>query len=235
MIILFIQFSSLFYIISTYDVPQHWNNHIPKRSISQSKDQCHLQLHCKAGGTMNSTVSSRIRGPPGPKGPSGLPGTAGKKGDPGIPGVPGRNTINQINSAFFVCLENHFDGARNTAEDLIFDTIITNMGNDYNEKTGRYVAPVDGVYKFDMSIASFGIYKKDGREYRNQGSAMLMLNNVMILTVWSESLPKIAISATSAILKLKKNDQVWMKVLKVAKSLHGNRFTNMSGFILFAT
>jgi hypothetical protein len=60
--------------------------------------------------------------------------------------------------AFFVGLsENMGPVTENT--DIKFDKIITNVGGAYDEATGKFVAPVDGVYQFNVVISAQGRQK----------------------------------------------------------------------------
>ncbi|KAJ8312029.1 hypothetical protein KUTeg_009402 [Tegillarca granosa] len=109
---------------------------------------------------------------------------------------------------------------------IIFDKIITNIGNGYNSKTGIFTVPCDGLYVFHWTILTFpgtvfntelvvnGVSKRGnvadagGGKSWNSGSSMVTL-------------------------PLHKNDQVWIRKWRTAgKSLHGNYWPGFSGFRL---
>ena len=62
------------------------------------------------------------------------------------------------NAAFFVGLTDNIGPvAENT--DVMFDHIVTNVGNAYDRETGRFTAPADGVYQFNVVISAQGRHK----------------------------------------------------------------------------
>ncbi|KAI3382650.1 hypothetical protein SNEBB_005393 [Seison nebaliae] len=191
---------------------------------NKEKEECSLKISCQGAQTNNPVFALPIKGAPGPKGPMGLPGVAGKKGEPGIPGVPGRSSIAPRPSAFFVGLFNHSRQFTTNSMKLIFDRIETNVGGDYNGNTGIYVAPVKGVYKFDITVSAIS---------QSSAAVHLYVNKNIIITVWSSSIPSWSTSASSAIVQLNATDEVYLEIPKEAQAIHGYMYTNMAGYILF--
>ena len=62
------------------------------------------------------------------------------------------------NSAFFVGLSDNMGPVVDNT-DVVFDRIVTNVGNAYNPETGKFVAPADGVYQFNVVISAQGRQK----------------------------------------------------------------------------
>lgn len=64
--------------------------------------------------------------------------------------------------AFFAGLS---DNVGPTAEpvDVIFDRVITNVGEAYDVSTGRFTAPVNGTYTFNCVISAQGRQKASAR------------------------------------------------------------------------
>ena len=60
--------------------------------------------------------------------------------------------------AFFVGLTDNF-GPVTEHTDIIFDRVITNIGGGYEQKTGRFTAPYDGVYQFNVIVSAQGRQK----------------------------------------------------------------------------
>lgn len=70
----------------------------------------------------------------------------------------GKSAQEPFKVAFFVGLQKNFE-APGKDSDVVFDNIITNVGGAYQEKTGRFRAPVRGSYKFNIVISAQGRLK----------------------------------------------------------------------------
>jgi len=42
---------------------------------------------------------------------------------------------------------------------VVFDHVVTNVGDAYNEQSGKFTAPADGVYQFNVVISAQGRQK----------------------------------------------------------------------------
>jgi len=60
--------------------------------------------------------------------------------------------------AFYVGLTENF-GPVTQHTDIVFDRLITNIGDAYEPHTGRFTAPLDGVYQFNVIISAQGRHK----------------------------------------------------------------------------
>lgn len=68
-------------------------------------------------------------------------------------GLPGLSLKKKV--AFFVGLTENF-GPVDENSDIVFDRIVTNVGSAYNPSTGRFTAPITGVYQFNVIISAQG-------------------------------------------------------------------------------
>lgn len=109
---------------------------------------------------------------------------------------------------------------------LVFDHVVTNVGNGYDKSSGTFIAPVDGIYSFSTTV--------------------LTDNNVEI---WgfidvNES-PKVWYNARgtdgrhdsgsqSLIIRLSKGDRVTVRNYANGGNIYGGHYTTFSGFMLFA-
>jgi len=60
--------------------------------------------------------------------------------------------------AFFVGLTSNV-GPITQHSDIVFDRVVTNVGVAYDTDTGRFTAPVNGTYQFNVIIAAQGRQK----------------------------------------------------------------------------
>ncbi len=86
-----------------------------------------------------------------------MPGLKGQKGDIGVAGIPAPTQIPNY-SAFFAALKNN-TGPFNENKIILFDTVITNHGNNYNSETGIYTVAYSGVYQFIITVSATGRQK----------------------------------------------------------------------------
>ncbi|RUS82326.1 hypothetical protein EGW08_009916 [Elysia chlorotica] len=130
---------------------------------------------------------------------------------------------NQTRLAFFVGLGKSF-GPVEKNTDVPFDNIVTNIGDGFNNETGRFTAPVDGTYVFSVTVAA---------QARRRAAVELSLNGRMVMTVWAESLPFWGTSSGTAILNMRSGDQVWLVLLQRAAFLYGYMYSTFSGHCLY--
>jgi len=43
--------------------------------------------------------------------------------------------------------------------DVVFDRVVTNVGDAYDAESGKFTAPADGVYQFNVVISAQGRQK----------------------------------------------------------------------------
>ncbi|XP_075049838.1 complement C1q tumor necrosis factor-related protein 3 isoform X2 [Mixophyes fleayi] len=160
------------------------------------------------------------KGDKGDMGPRGERGNIGLKGEKGYPGVPP-----ELQVAFMASMATHFS---NINSGIIFSSVETNVGNFFDVMTGRFSAPVIGVYFFTFSMLK--------HEEVEDVYVYLMHNGNTIVSMFSyESKGKQDTSGNSAVLKLAKDDEVWLRMGTGA--LHGDhqRYCTFCGFLLFET
>uniref|UniRef100_A0A8C0SBP8 Complement C1q tumor necrosis factor-related protein 3 n=4 Tax=Canidae TaxID=9608 RepID=A0A8C0SBP8_CANLF len=160
------------------------------------------------------------KGDKGDLGPRGERGQHGPKGEKGYPGIPP-----ELQIAFMASLATHFS---NQNSGIIFSSVETNIGNFFDVMTGRFGAPVSGVYFFTFSMMK--------HEDVEEVYVYLMHNGNTVFSMYSyETKGKSDTSSNHAVLKLAKGDEVWLRMGNGA--LHGDhqRFSTFAGFLLFET
>lgn len=96
--------------------------------------------------------SPGLPGPPGPKGPPGEPGKPGPPGPPG-PGPGGYGpSFYSPKIAFYAGLRKQHE----EREILKFDDVVTNVGNYYEPRTGKFTCPLPGIYYFTYHVLMRG-------------------------------------------------------------------------------
>lgn len=85
---------------------------------------------------------------------------------------------------------------------LIFDVVITNVGNGYNPSTGVFTSPGEGTYLFYVSAL----------EYLQQYLGLeIVLNSVPKVRLIGESAAAYQTGTNMVVLNLQKGDSVWVR------------------------
>ncbi len=93
------------------------------------------------------------------QGPSGPPGLTGPPGKSQIPPktfsfnniFQGRDGYSNVKSAFFVAINKTYSLQESSAV-IIWDDVILNKNNNLNNHTGTYIAPINGLYEFSLTV-----------------------------------------------------------------------------------
>ena len=85
---------------------------------------------------------------------------------------------------------------------LIFNVVISNIGDGYNKSTGVFTAPMAGTYVFYVSA----------NEYAAQNLGLdIVLNNVSKVRLFAPPPATHQTGTNMVVLTLEKGDQVWVK------------------------
>lgn len=93
--------------------------------------------------------------------------------------------------AFFVGLSENI-GPVKEHTGIVFDRVVTNIGNAYDAQSGRFTSPVNATYQFNVVISAQGRQKVWLQPTRIIQIAELYscslnrLNNVLTLSYWKE-------------------------------------------------
>ncbi|XP_062568004.1 heavy metal-binding protein HIP-like [Saccostrea cucullata] len=111
---------------------------------------------------------------------------------------------------------------------VAFGKVTENSGSAYNGKTGKFTAPQDGVYSFTWTILTTSGKIFNTNIVLNDNSKILGYNHV---DGRSGSNTYLSGSAT-AIIKMKKNDKVWIKTNGKDGEYAYGTWSSFSGFKL---
>lgn len=91
------------------------------------------------------------------------------------------------------------------ASTLVYASEVTNIGGEYNSRTGKFRCPVDGVYQFFVSILS----RKEERV-----KTELVVNGRRNLLLYSsgDEIHRGSLGMNGVILQLEEGDLVWVRV-----------------------
>ncbi|XP_068193316.1 C1q-related factor [Antennarius striatus] len=170
-------------------------------------------------------------GEPGPPGPAGPPGDRGDQGRTGILGLGGNgaistatyNTVPRV--AFYAGLKNPHEGY----EILKFDDVVTNLGNNYDGISGKFICSIPGTYFFIYHVLMRG---GDGT---SMWADLCKNGQVRASAIAQDADQNYDYASNSVILHLDAGDEVYIK-LDGGKAHGGNnnKYSTFSGFILYA-
>ncbi|KAL4237588.1 Cerebellin 12 [Mactra antiquata] len=138
-----------------------------------------------------------------------------------------RKDIEQRPSAFMAQLSSNMnDPAINTV--VVFDAVITNIGNDYKLQSGMFIAPSKGIYSFNLVATS-------SRKSRGNTLHLYMMhnNNLIGYIFLDENDVHYVIRSTIAVVTMESGDSVFVKIghRHGAGTLIGSHLqTHFSGF-----
>ncbi|KAI5105716.1 C1q-related factor, partial [Silurus meridionalis] len=168
-------------------------------------------------------------GPPGPPGPPGEPGPPGPMGPPGeksttaLAGIGSFNTAPHV--AFYAGLRNPQEGY----EVLRFDDVVTNIGNNYNGATGKFLCKVPGTYFFTYHVLMRG---GDGT---SMWADLVKNGQVRASAIAQDQDQSYDYASNTVILHLDPGDEIFIK-LDGGKAHGGNsnKYSTFAGFILYS-
>ena len=163
-----------------------------------------------------------LQGPPGKIGPQG---EAGLVGSPGLQGVKGqKGEMGQSRVSAFTAVRSTSYLSSSTGQAVPFETMHTNVGEDFDVASGRFTCEIPGIYMFTYNFLT------------NTGDPFvtLMKNDDKINSAYRQSESFHDMIGNAAVLQLVTGDQVWLKYGHPNKFLHSNSemYTTFSGGLL---
>ncbi|XP_052765921.1 multimerin-2-like [Mya arenaria] len=115
-----------------------------------------------------------------------------------------------------------------TNQPLVFERVVTNIGGAYNPHFGTFLAPVNGVYVFTVTLLSSPNQVAHYYLYQNN-------TPVVHLTLYHPSSETYTSMSQTAVLSLNKGDDVSVRNLDAGTRTLGDNYSSFSGFILWMT
>ncbi|XP_051894912.1 complement C1q subcomponent subunit A-like [Pristis pectinata] len=162
-------------------------------------------------------------GPMGPKGEVGPPGPKGQKGQSGLGGGLAGRERPAFSAARTIA------GNPNPGSPVIFDKNITNEGGCFHLHSGKFLTCKAGWYFFTYNVVTEGklcikIMKNNRKEAGFCDTAASSVSGASY-----------QMNSGGTVLRLKKNDQVWLQTVPDHNNIFGSNEINsvFSGFLLF--
>merc|ERR1712168_200921 len=194
-----------------------------------------------ARGVRGETGPAGVRGMVGPPGPPGMgqKGSQGKRGIEGPqgigirgpPGPAGETATTDIHAIieslkppqinFYVALANNFRGDN---AGIKYDVVVNNEGNGFKIKTGCFIAPIHGIYHFQINAL------------RCQHSGALyihMMHNSDMVSSTANLGDNFESVSASVVIEMKQGDVLWIKIRQGQVYGHSSsKYTNFMGYLI---
>ncbi|KAM9335373.1 complement C1q-like protein 4 [Symphorus nematophorus] len=116
-------------------------------------------------------------------------------------------------------------GPFNTDKTLIYNTVVTNIGDAYNQSTGVFAAPVTGVYYFTFFYHAGG----------HQATQLKLMKNSEFIVRTSDHRSGSDTAdngGNAAFLELQEGDQVYVRMTASSHVWAAEHSTSFSGFLV---
>lgn len=130
-------------------------------------------------------------------------------------------------TAFFAVLTPTVNNHLGVGQNIIFDDVITNIGNAYNSHQGIFVAPVSGTYVFSATLLSH-LGHNSHFYFAKNGSVVSRL----YVGGLSSSSSTYDTSSQTVILSLNPGDDVSVRNADADENIWGDMYTSFAGFLL---
>ncbi|XP_052087390.1 complement C1q-like protein 3 [Mytilus californianus] len=106
---------------------------------------------------------------------------------------------------------------------VVYDTVTTNIGGGYDKSTGVFTASVEGLYYFTWTVLT-----QAGKTFYTH----LILNDTVVAKnhAGASGMSTYMPSSQRAVLQMKKNDKVSIRIHNGGSFMHGGQWSTFSGF-----
>lgn len=115
---------------------------------------------------------------------------------------------------------------------IIFETVLLNAGDGYHDQHGVFIAPVDGIYVFSVSVMN-----QDNATTSLLFEVSLYKEGVLLGRALADGRPNgLSQGSITATTQLQEGDDVWVAVAWPITDayMYGRRLSSFTGFLLAA-
>lgn len=112
-------------------------------------------------------------------------------------------------------------------QNVVFETVLLNIGDGYHNQHGIFIAPTAGVYVFSVSIMN---------DYGHRLQVNLLKNGAVLGRGMAFDIENsYSQGSVTAIVRLQEADEVWCEIHypEVDVATYGGRYTSFTGFLLY--
>ncbi|XP_053403077.1 b(0,+)-type amino acid transporter 1-like [Mercenaria mercenaria] len=129
-----------------------------------------------------------------------------------------RRSIVGTNVAFFASITNSIHHLGKD-QDIVFDHVVTNIGNAYNQHHGTFVAPVGGTYVFSVTL------QQDGETTWGH----FVVNGAVVAKLYLKTGQG---ASQTIVVNLSTGDDVSVQNTEINRGFYGDLYSTFSGFLL---
>ena len=107
-------------------------------------------------------------------------------------------------------------------QDIVFENVVTNIGNAYHPHHGIFTAPVDGVYVFFVTLRRFG----------SSTWAHFMKNRQIMAKLSFNSINR-EMGSQTIVVALNNGDDVAVQNTYTDRAFTGDHYSTFAGFLLY--
>ena len=113
-------------------------------------------------------------------------------------------------------------------QDIVFDHVVTNVGNGYHGNHGLFVAPVSGLYVISATVMAY----LPGPT-RHISHAKVVKNGQLLAILGQHGVSVWDTSSVTIVVELQKGDDVAVQSDMQNLTFWGDNFSTFSGFLLY--
>ncbi|WP_411027245.1 C1q-like domain-containing protein, partial [Salmonella sp. s54925] len=127
-------------------------------------------------------------------------------------------------AAFFATLTSGSVGPNYAGDSIKFNDVSINIGDVYNPTTGKFQAPMDGIYEFHFSV----LQRKGYQSY------VYLMKDGAVYTKLHANHKNYDILSKTVLMLLKKDQNVWVRLPKDSRFAiyGGERYSTFSGHLI---